>query len=54
MRRHATYYSCTRNKRFASTLEDVRRSKIRGAWSLTDAELTEQRLELLASELERT
>ena len=29
-------------------------SRIRGAWSLTNAELAEQRLELLASELERT
>jgi putative transposase len=29
-------------------------ARIRGAWSLTNAELAEQRLELLASELERT
>jgi putative transposase len=29
-------------------------ARIRGAWALTDVELAEQRLELLASELERT
>jgi putative transposase len=29
-------------------------AKIRGAWTLTDADLAEQRLERLASELERT
>ncbi len=29
-------------------------ARIRGAWALKDADLAEQRLELLASELERT
>ena len=29
-------------------------AKVRGAWALKDADLAEQRLELLASELERT
>jgi putative transposase len=33
---------------------DSVRSRIRAAWALTDADLAEQRLELLASELDRT
>jgi hypothetical protein len=33
---------------------DLVRTRIRAAWALTDAELAEQRLELLASELDRT
>ena len=33
---------------------DQVRARMRAAWSLTDADLAEQRLELLASELDRT
>jgi len=33
---------------------DQVRSRMRAAWSLTDAELAEQRLQLLAAELDRT
>jgi hypothetical protein len=33
---------------------DMVRSRMRAAWALTDAELAQQRLELLACELDRT
>jgi len=57
---HALVHRCHRHKERNVTdlLPERERpmilARIRGAWALTDAELAEQRLELLASELERT
>jgi putative transposase len=57
---HALVHRCHRHKeRNVTDLlperdRDQVRSRMRAAWSLTDAELAEQRLELLASELDRT
>jgi transposase-like protein len=57
---HALVHRCHRHKERNVTdlLPERDRSaiqaRIRGAWSLTSAELAEQRLELLASELERS
>lgn len=57
---HALVHRCHRHKeRNVTDLlperdRDQVRSRMRTAWSLTDAELAEQRLELLASELDRT
>jgi putative transposase len=57
---HALVHRCHRHKERNVTdlLPERDRpqvlAKIRGAWALKDAELAEQRLELLASELERT
>src|SRR4051794_26154857 len=57
---HALVHRCHRHKeRNVTDLlperdRDQVRSRMRAAWSLTDAELAEQRLELLASELDQT
>jgi putative transposase len=57
---HALVHRCHRHKErnVCDLLPERDRpvilARIRGAWSLTSAELAEQRLELLASELERT
>ncbi len=57
---HALVHRCHRHKeRNVTDLlperdRDTVRSRMRAAWALTDAELAEQRLELLASELDRT
>ena len=57
---HALVHRCHRHKERNVTdlLPERERpmilAKIRGAWALTDADLAEQRLERLASELERT
>jgi Transposase, Mutator family len=57
---HALVHRCHRHKErnvcdLLPELEaDLPRTQIRAAWALTDAELAEQRLELLASELDRT
>jgi putative transposase len=57
---HALVHRCHRHKERNVTdlLPDRDRDEVRGrmraAWSLTDADLAEQRLELLASELDRT
>jgi putative transposase len=57
---HALVHRCHRHKeRNVTDLlperdRDQVHSRMRTAWSLTDAELAEQRLELLASELDRT
>ena len=57
---HALVHRCHRHKeRNVTDLLPERdraavRARIRGAWSLTDRRLAEQRLELLASELDRT
>ncbi len=57
---HALVHRCHRHKeRNVTDLlperdRDTVRTRIRAAWSLTDPELATQRLELLASELERT
>ena len=57
---HALVHRCHRHKeRNVTDLlpendRPVILSRIRGAWALKDADLAEQRLELLASELERT
>jgi putative transposase len=57
---HALVHRCHRHKeRNACDLlperdRDQVRARMRAAWSLTDAELAEERLELLASELDRT
>jgi putative transposase len=57
---HALVHRCHRHKeRNVTDLlperdRDQVRSRMRAAWSLTDAELADQRLELLAGELDRT
>ena len=57
---HALVHRCHRHKeRNVTDLlperdRDQVRARLRAAWSLTDPELAEQRLELLAGELERT
>lgn len=57
---HALVHRCHRHKeRNVTDLlperdRDQVRGRMRAAWALTDADLAEQRLELLASELERT
>jgi putative transposase len=57
---HALVHRCHRHKErnvcdlLPKREADLVRSRIRAAWALTDAELAEQRLELLASELDRT
>jgi transposase-like protein len=57
---HALVHRCHRHKeRNVSDLlperdRDQVRARMRAAWALTDAELAEQRLQLLASELDRT
>ena len=57
---HALVHRCHRHKErnvcdlLSERDRPVTLARIRGAWSLTSAELAEQRLELLASELERT
>jgi len=57
---HALVHRCHRHKeRNVCDLlpehgRDQMRARMRAAWSLTDAELARQRLELLASELERS
>lgn len=57
---HALVHRCHRHKeRNVTDLlperdRDTVRARIRAAWSLTDPELARQRLELLASELDRT
>jgi putative transposase len=57
---HALVHRCHRHKeRNVTDLlperdRDQVRARVRAAWALTDAELAEQRLELLASELDRT
>ena len=57
---HALVHRCHRHKeRNVCDLRPERdrdqvRARMRAAWSLTDAELAEQRLELLAAELDRT
>jgi transposase-like protein len=57
---HALVHRCHRHKeRNVTDLlperdRDTVRARMRAAWSLTDAELARQRLELLASELDRT
>jgi putative transposase len=57
---HALVHRCHRHKeRNATDLlperdRDQVRARMRAAWSLTDADLAEQRLQLLASELDRT
>lgn len=57
---HALVHRCHRHKeRNVTDLlperdRDHVRARIRAAWSLSDAELAQQRLELLASELDRT
>jgi len=57
---HALVHRCHRHKeRNVTDLlperdRDMVRSRMRAAWALTDAELAQQRLELLACELDRT
>ena len=57
---HALVHRCHRHKeRNVTDLlgerdRDTVRARMRAAWSLTDAELAQQRLQLLASELDRT
>ena len=57
---HALVHRCHRHKErnvcdlLPERDRDQVRSRIRAAWSLSDAELAKQRLELLASELDRT
>ncbi len=57
---HALVHRCHRHKErnvtdlLSERDRDQVRARMRAAWSLTDAELARQRLELLASELERT
>jgi putative transposase len=56
---HALVHRCHRHKKrnvcdLPEIEADLVRTRIRAAWALTDAELAEQRLELLASELDRT
>jgi len=57
---HALVHRCHRHKErnvcdlLPERDRDRVRSRIRAAWSLSDAELAKQRLELLASELDRT
>jgi len=57
---HALVHRCHRHKErnvcdlLPKRERDTVRRRIRGAWALSDAELAKQRLELLASELERT
>ena len=57
---HALVHRCHRHKErnvtdlLPESDRDQVRARIRAAWSLTDTELAEQRLELLASELDRT
>src|SRR3954464_5449001 len=57
---HALVHRCHRHKeRNVTDLlpdrdRDQVRARMRAAWSLTDADLAEQRLQLLASELDRT
>ena len=57
---HALVHRCHRHKErnvcdlLPERDRDQVRGRIRAAWALTDAELAEQRLALLASELERT
>src|SRR5919109_169757 len=57
---HALVHRCHRHKErnvidlLPERDRDAVRSRMRAAWALTDAELAEQRLQLLASELDRT
>jgi putative transposase len=57
---HALVHRCHRHKErnvcdlLPERDRDQVRTRMRGAWSLTDPELARQRLELLASELDRT
>src|SRR3954469_23706113 len=57
---HALVHRCHRHKErnvcdlLGERDRDQVRARIRAAWSLTDAELAQQRLQLLASELDRT
>jgi transposase-like protein len=57
---HALVHRCHRHKErnvcdlLPERDRDQVRARMRAAWSLTDAELAEQRLELLAAELDRT
>jgi putative transposase len=57
---HALVHRCHRHKErnvcdlLPERDRDQVRARMRAAWSLTDAELVEQRLQLLAGELERT
>jgi putative transposase len=57
---HALVHRCHRHKErnvcdlLPERDRDQVRARMRAAWSLTDAELAEERLELLASELDRT
>ena len=57
---HALVHRCHRHKErnvcdlLPERDRDTVRARIRAAWSLTDAELARQRLELLAAELDRT
>jgi putative transposase len=57
---HALVHRCQRHKErnvcdlLPERERDQLRARMRAAWSLTDAELAEQRLRLLASELDRT
>jgi putative transposase len=57
---HALVHRCHRHKErnvcelLAERDRDQVRARMRAAWSLTDAELARQRLELLASELDQT
>jgi len=57
---HALVHRCHRHKErnvcdlLPEREREVVRSRMRGAWALSDAELAKQRLELLASELDRS
>jgi len=57
---HALVHRCHRHKErnvtdlLSERERDQVRARMRAAWALTDAELAKQRLELLASELDRT
>jgi transposase-like protein len=57
---HALVHRCHRHKErnvidlLPERDRDAVRSRMRAAWALTDAQLAEQRLQLLASELDRT
>jgi len=57
---HALVHRCQRHKErnvcdlLPERDRDMARGRMRAAWSLTDADLAEQRLRLLASELDRT
>jgi putative transposase len=57
---HALVHRCHRHKErnvcdlLPESDRDQVRARMRAAWALTDAELAEQRLQLLASELDRT